>query len=345
MSKNKRKGKTSPFTCLMRLFLMLILLTGLALWGGVAWVMHGLHSPANIEEPILYTIPKGASIKAVEQELYAQNILFSPYAFTLAMRLGSTPQPILAGEYELATKTTPTQMLELFQSGPNHYYALTIPEGRTSYEIVQILNAAETLQGPPIAAENLPAEGTLLPETYHTLSTQSRADLIKQMQAAMTKALDEAWENRAENLPLKTKEEALILASIIEKETALPDEHAKVAGVFMNRLRKGMALQTDPTVIYAINGGKHQNDGKGPLGRRLLRKDLEINSPYNTYLHAGLPPGPITNPGVKSIKAALNPEEHDYIYFVADGTGGHAFAKTLKEHNQNAAKWRKVRGK
>ena len=143
--------------------------------------------------------------------------------------------------------------------------------------------------------------------------------------------------------PLKTIRDVLTLASIVEKETGAPGERRRVAGVFINRLRKGIALQTDPTVIYALTKGKPKNDGKGPLGRRLLRKDLEFDSPYNTYTYPGLPPGPIANPGRASIEAVLNPEKHDFIYFVADGTGGHAFARTLEEHNRNVAKWRKIR--
>jgi UPF0755 protein len=145
--------------------------------------------------------------------------------------------------------------------------------------------------------------------------------------------------------PLKTVGDILTLASIVEKETAQADERQTVAGVFLNRLNKGMPLQTDPTVIYAITKGKHKDGGKGPLGRRLLRKDLKIDDPYNTYKYPGLPPGPIANPGKASIEAVINPEENDYIFFVADGTGGHAFARTLKEHNANVAKWRKIRSK
>jgi UPF0755 protein len=155
--------------------------------------------------------------------------------------------------------------------------------------------------------------------------------------------IDELWEKREPNLPIKTKQEAIILASIVEKETAVNDERKRVAGVFINRLNKGMLLQTDPTVIYALTKGKIQDKGKGPLGRRLLRKDLNIDSPYNTYKHVGLPPGPIANPGRASIEAVLNPEAHDYIFFVADGSGGHAFAKTLAAHNRNGSNWRKVR--
>ena len=159
----------------------------------------------------------------------------------------------------------------------------------------------------------------------------------------MTRAIEELWPQRDKDLPFKTKEEAIILASIVEKETGVAKERKKVAGVFINRLRIGMALQTDPTVIYAITRGKHEDGGKGPLGRRLLKKDLQIDDRYNTYKYPGLPPGPIANPGRASIEAVLNPAEHGYFYFVADGSGGHAFGKTLADHNANVAKWRKFR--
>ena len=159
----------------------------------------------------------------------------------------------------------------------------------------------------------------------------------------MTGAIDELWPTRAGNLPFTTEEEAITLASIVEKETGKPEERKRVAGVFINRLRQKIPLQTDPTVIYAITKGKPQNNGQGPLGRRLLSKDLEIDSPYNTYKYPGLPPGPIANPGRESIEAVLQPEEHNFIYFVADGSGGHVFAATLDEHNRNVTQWRKIR--
>ncbi|MGE4314450.1 MAG: endolytic transglycosylase MltG, partial [Pseudobdellovibrionaceae bacterium] len=187
------------------------------------------------------------------------------------------------------------------------------------------------------------AEGALLPGTYRFEKGQSTADMIAEMQEAMIKALDQAWAKRSQDLPFTTREEALVLASVIEKETAKPEERTRIAGVFTNRLRESMPLQTDPTVIYAITKGREKNEGMGPLGRRLLLKDLKIDSPYNTYLYAGLPPGPICNPGLASIEAALHPEENEYLFFVADGTGGHVFSKTLKEHEANRANWRKIR--
>ena len=183
----------------------------------------------------------------------------------------------------------------------------------------------------------------MLPETYNYTKAESRADILQRMRSAQQAAIDELWPKRAANLPFDTPEDALILASIVEKETGVGGERARIAGVFVNRLRIGMALQTDPTVIYALTMGKHKNDGQGPLGRRLLSKDLKVDSPYNTYRYPGLPPTPIANPGRAAIEATLNPEENDYFYFVADGTGGHVFSKILDEHNANAAKWRKIR--
>ena len=183
----------------------------------------------------------------------------------------------------------------------------------------------------------------MLPETYLYMRGESREERIAMMQAAMEETLDALWRNRAKDLPEISKGEAVILASIVEKETAVDSERKRIAGVFWNRLKRGMRLQTDPTVIYAITEGKIQDEGQGPLGRRLLKKDLDVESPYNTYKYPGLPPGPIANPGRASLEAVLNPEKNDFLYFVADGAGGHVFSKTLEEHNQNVAKWRKIR--
>ena len=217
---------------------------------------------------------------------------------------------------------------------------MTLPEGVTSWQIVETLKSLEDMAGD---VAEVPAEGTLLPETYHYIKNDDRTELLGKMKAAMDKTVAELWPMRVEGLPITTEAEALVLASIVEKETGVAAERKKVAGVFINRLRKGMPLQSDPTVIYGITKGEVQNEGQGPLGRRLLTKDLEVDTPYNTYMNPGLPPTPIANPGRASIEAVLNPEVHDYIYFVADGTGGHVFARTLAEHNANVARWRKIR--
>jgi UPF0755 protein len=213
---------------------------------------------------------------------------------------------------------------------------VTVPEGRTSWEAVEILSANPLLTG---EIDEVPPEGSLFPETYDIQRGQARTEIVARMQAKMDQVLDAAWQKRAEDLPVKTKEEALVLASIVEKETGLADERPEVAAVFVNRLRKGMKLQSDPTVVYGVT------EGKGPLGRGLRRSELDRATPWNTYVIDGLPPSPIANPGLAAIEAVLNPPESEYLYFVADGTGGHVFAKTLDEHNANVRKWREIEAK
>jgi UPF0755 protein len=195
------------------------------------------------------------------------------------------------------------------------------------------LEAAEGLTGP---LPDPPPQGSLLPETYFFENGETRAAMLARMQKAMTDALAELWPQRAENLPFDTPEQAVVLASIVEKETGVAAERPQVASVFVNRLRRGMPLQSDPTVIFALTGGE------ADLGRPLLRADLQVDHPVNTYVVNGLPPTPIANPGRASLEAVLNPAETDFLYFVADGTGGHAFARTLAEHNRNVARWRAV---
>lgn len=210
---------------------------------------------------------------------------------------------------------------------------IAMAEGVTSWQVVQALKAADFLEGD---VAEIPPEGMLAPDSYEVRAGDSRASVLEKMQAAQIRILEDAWAARAEGLPLKNKQEALILASIVEKETGIAKERRQVASVFINRLRQGMRLQTDPTVIYGIT------KGQGVLGRGLRRSELRRRTDYNTYQIDGLPKGPIANPGKAAIEAALNPDSTEYIFFVADGTGGHAFSKTLKEHNANVAKWRVI---
>ena len=216
---------------------------------------------------------------------------------------------------------------------PDTRYRITAAEGVTSWQVADSLAKAEFLSG---EVGETPPEGMLAPESYEVSPGDDRAELIERMVALQASRLAAAWEQRAADLPIETPEEALTLASIIEKETGVPEEREQVASVFVNRLREGMRLQTDPTVIYGITGGE------GTLGRGLRRSELDAATPYNTYVIAGLPPTPIANPGLASLQAAVNPEETDYLFFVADGSGGHAFASTLEEHNANVARWREI---
>ncbi|MGB1077368.1 MAG: endolytic transglycosylase MltG [Bdellovibrionales bacterium] len=308
--------------------------------GGVAYSFSLYKGAGPLGEAKQVTIPKGTGVSGIASILSKEGLIDHPFLFKVMARVTDMQGSLKAGEYEFSPSVSMADILTKLAEGKVILRQITIPEGKTSHEIVRLLKAKDDLTQD---FETLPAEGALLPDTYSYQSTDSVVSVLAQMESAMKKTLDEAWEGRAKDLPITTKEEAIILASIVEKETGVASERATIAGVFVNRLNAGMPLQTDPTVIYAITKGAHKNDGKGPLGRRLLRKDLEIDSPYNTYKYAGLPKGPICNPGKEAILAALNPEKNDYIYFVADGTGGHIFSKTLAEHNRNVAKWRKIR--
>lgn len=238
---------------------------------------------------------------------------------------------------EVATWTAgaeaPEVYAELVASGTPMAFRVSVAEGVTSWQITDALSKAEFLSG---EIGPLPPEGTLAPDTYDVTRDAGRASLLARMREAQERILAEAWDERQSDLPVTTPEEALVLASIIEKETSVPDERGVVSSVFVNRLREGMRLQTDPTVIYGITRGV------GTLGRGIRRSELRAETPWNTYVISGLPPTPIANPGRDAIFAAVNPDETDYIFFVADGTGGHAFAETLAEHNRNVARWREI---
>ena len=261
-------------------------------------------------------------------------VIDDPVLFVAGLWLEDKQHSLKAGEYVFEALVTPRGVMEKLVAGDTVAHRFTVTEGMTSAEVVAALSAAPVLMG-EIAA--VPAEGSLLPETYHYALGDSRAALIERMQHAMARVVDELWQARDPAVGLDDADQAVVLASIVEKETAVADERPEIAGVFLNRLQQGMRLQADATVIYAVTGGKR------PLGRPLSRADLWVESPYNTYRQGGLPPGPIANPGRAALAAVLNPAETDALYFVADGSGGHAFAETLDEHNRNVARWRAKR--
>jgi UPF0755 protein len=301
------------------------------LWGAMQFESSG---PLTGEKTIV--IPHGTGIAGIADRLEEAGLVEHSMVFQLGARWFAREKPLQAGEYRFAAGVSPHAILDKMIDGDTVKHRLTLAEGLTSAEILALVRDADGLVGdiPPGIAD-LP-EGSLLPETYFYSLGDSRADLVKRMERAMQQAVQEAWAERAKDLEVSTPEEAVVLASIVEKETAIPAERPRIARVFMNRLKKGMKLQSDPTVIYAVT------KGKGPLGRPLSRADLKTDSPYNTYATAGLPPGPIANPGRDSIAAVLQPAEGKDLYFVADGGGGHAFAATLAEHNRNVAKLRKL---
>lgn len=216
---------------------------------------------------------------------------------------------------------------------PDTRFRIAMAEGVTSWQVIEALNGIEVLEG---SVAEVPAEGALAPDSYEVRPGDDRSEIIAQMQAAQEAIVAAAWEARAPGLPIGSPEELLVLASIVEKETGVPEERGQVAAVFVNRLNQGMRLQTDPTVIYGIT------KGQGILGRGLRQSELRKETPWNTYVIDGLPPTPIANPGRASLMAAAQPDSSDYVFFVADGTGGHAFAVTLEEHNENVARWRQI---
>ncbi|MEM7666715.1 MAG: endolytic transglycosylase MltG [Pseudomonadota bacterium] len=284
----------------------------------------------KVESP--FVIPPGASVSAVAQKLEEEGYILSADGFVLRAKLLGSSDPIQAGEFLLKPGMSQSEILEAFQSGDVIRRFVTIPEGMPSIMVQERLMAEELLTGDI----DVPPEGSILPDTYSFERGQSRASLIEQMQSAMDLYLAEAWAERAPDIAVDTMRDALILASVVEKETGKPEERRMVAGLYSNRVKTGMLLQADPTIIYPITKGK-------PLGRRIRQSEIAAVNGYNTYTRVGLPEGPITNPGRESIAAVLNPESTSALFMVADGTGGHWFADTLAEHNANVEKWYAIR--
>ena len=316
-------------------FLFLFLALLLAVIAGVlAWGYSQFNQPGPLRAVKTVIIPRGAGVDQIAQKLNQSGIIASPLVFRIVVRLKRIDKDLRAGEFAFSAKMSPREVVEHLRSGKTVVRRLTIPEGLTTVEIVTQINRVEGLLGNIINIGPV-AEGTLLPETYHFSYGDDRKSIIQRMRKDMQQVRTEIWPKRMPGLPFQTWQEAVILASIVEKETAIAEERAKVAGVFINRLKKKMPLQSDPTVVYALT------KGVGILGRALTRTDLVFESPYNTYRRKGLPLGPICNPGRAALDAVLHPTQTDALYFVADGKGGHAFARTLKEHNRNVARWRR----
>lgn len=301
----------------------------LAVWGFTLYPKAGVLA----NDKIIF-IEQGSSTKGIAAQLMQEQAIdpLGRYVFLAAIKL--TKAKLKAGEYEIKAASSIKDLIALLDSGKTYQHKITIPEGLMSVEIVAALSAAAALDTATV--DTIPAEGALLPETYRYSRGDTKAAILDRMEKSMQETLATLWAQRSEGLPLQSPEEAVILASIVEKETGVASERARVAGVFINRINIGMPLQSDPTVIYALTMGKQK------LDRPLYRGDLDTNSPYNTYVTRGLPPTPIANPGRASIEAVLHPEKNEYLYFVADGTGGHAFATTLEEHLRNVAHWRSV---
>lgn len=307
--------------------------------GGTAFVIFNqFESPGPLPAERTVVIPKGEGRIAIAERLEREGVITNRWTFVGGYLLqgflgGRKTGELKAGEYQIKEHASMRDVIDTLAEGKSILYKATLPEGLTSEQIVERLKAEPNLSG---EITSVPAEGTLLPETYYFSKGASRNEILDQMRESMQKTLQALWEQRDPDLPVKTVQELVTFASIVEKETGRPDERDRVAAVFYNRLRKGMRLQSDPTIIYGIVGGQ------GALGRGITKADIETKSPYNTYQINGLPPGPICNPGKSALLAALHPAKTADLYFVADGTGGHTFSETLKEHNSAVQKWRAV---
>ncbi len=309
-------------------FAAVLLLAGLS----TGFMRHLSASPGSNTETQLLFIEVGASVSSVAKQAAAKGLVREAWHFKLATRWRDLDRSLHAGEYEISPGVSLYETLSRIEYQHTYKRRLAVPEGASVSDVETLLRESFGLD---MSGYMPPAEGSLLPETYYYERGDAAVGLVVRMQAAMDDAFEQMWWSRAGNLPFTDSREAIILASIVEKETGLASERELVAAVFINRLRQGMRLQSDPTVIYGLTGGV-------PLGRGLTRSDLRSDTPYNSYRRGGLPPTPIANPGKASIAAVLNPANVAYLYFVADGTGGHAFATTLAEHNRNVARWRRI---
>jgi UPF0755 protein len=324
----------NPFVVVGNAIITIVLL---ALIGAGAAYYYGtktLEAPGPLLEDKVVNIPARAGKRDIADVLQQQGVIdVNPWVFiggVFAMKASSDLKP---GEYSFQKNASLREVIATIVEGKVVQHPVTIPEGLTSEQIVDRLGDNDIFSG---SVKEIPREGSLLPETYKFPRGTSRDQVIQRMQQAQKRLVAEIWEHRSPDLPIKTPEQLITLASIVEKETAKPDERSRVAAVFVNRLKQKIKLQSDPTIIYGLVGGK------GTLGRPIKRSEIMQPSPYNTYVIDGLPPGPISNPGRASLEAAANPARTRDLYFVADGTGGHAFTETYDQHQKNVAKLRQI---
>lgn len=319
------------FLSSLSLAIITIIAVALLIWGN-----GGILSPGKNITQVVTIIPKSSGTKKIAQILTDKELIRHPIYFYIAVLITGTRSKLKAGEYGIPTQASPAEIAILLANGQTIKHSLTIPEGQTVAQIIKTINSLPRLNG---NIQKIPDEGMMLPDTYYYELWDKRQDIVDRMHKAMRNKLRVAWKNRINDLPLETQQEMLTLASIVEKETGIPRERPEVAGVFINRLRKGIRLQADPTVAYSLTRGQIK------LERKLNKKDLKLDDPYNTYVQGGLPPGPIACPGAASLQAVANPNPTINLYFVANGKGGHTFAKSLKDHNNNVAAWKKFKAK
>jgi UPF0755 protein len=314
------------------LFTVLIVISiavGVALFFG----KQRFDAPGPLADDKVVNIPRGLGIRDIADVLQREGVIDQPYIFMGGVIALKARGELKYGEYQFSKHASIADVVDTIIEGKVVQHAFTVPEGLTSEQIVARLLESTSLTG---QIKEIPREGTLLPETYRFTRGMTREQIIQRMQQAHRRVLQDVWEHRMADLPVKTPEQLVTLASIVEKETGRPDERTRVAAVFVNRLKSRMRLQSDPTIIYGLTGGK------GSLGRPIQKNEIEQPTPYNTYVIDGLPPGPIANPGRASLEAAANPARTKEIYFVADGSGGHVFSDNYAEHQKNVARLRGI---
>jgi UPF0755 protein len=300
---------------------------------GVTMVEREVSSKGPLTTDKVVVIPRNTGTNEIAGLLKREGVIEHPVLFEVYALLNRQRGHLKAGEFMFRAGTSINEAIDTLIQGKAILHAVTIPEGLTSEQIVARLNDNEVLTGD---VTEIPREGTLLPDTYKFERGTTRQQLVNTMQAAQRQALNQIWQRRSADLPVKTPQELVILASIVEKETGRADERTRVAAVFINRLQKRMKLQSDPTIVYGLVGGK------GTLGRGILKSEIETATPYNTYAIEGLPPTPIANPGRAALEAVANPSRTKDLYFVADGSGGHVFSETYEQHQKNVARWRQL---
>ena len=312
---------------IISILVLLAVVTGALLFVG----KQRFEQPGPLAQDTVVNIPKGSGMRDIADALQRQGVIDQPYVFIGGVLVLKAREDLKAGEYQFKAHASLRDVVATMVEGKVVEHQISVPEGLTSEQIVARLTDDNVLTGD---IRQIPREGTLLPDTYDFTRGVSRDQLIQRMQQAQQRVLKDVWDHRSPDLPLKSVDQLVVLASIVEKETGKPDERTRVAAVFVNRLKQNMKLQSDPTIIYGLVGGK------GTLGRPIAKSEIEQPTPYNTYVISGLPPGPITNPGRASLEAVANPARTRELYFVADGTGGHAFAETYEQHQKNVARLR-----
>lgn len=332
--RRSRKAR-SQLVIFLNFLMTVVVLVTVAAAGIFYYALDSYERPGPLATSTNFIVRNGAGLNEIAASLERNNIITDSRVFRGMSRIYLQDQVLKAGEYEIRANASMHDVLELLKSGKSILYSVSVPEGLTVKQVFQRLSDDPVLEGD--LPSELPPEGSLMPDTYKFSRGAKRADVLQQMLAAQKALVAQIWERRDDGLPIATEAELVTLASIVEKETGRADERPRVASVFINRLEKNMRLQSDPTIIYGIFGG----DGK-PADRAILQSDLEKQTPYNTYIIKGLPPTPIANPGRAALEAVANPSRTKDLYFVADGTGGHAFAETLDDHNANVRRWRKL---